>query len=385
MSSLRVMHVIPRLSPTGGAEVSLSQVLPELRSLGINNHVVALREHPSPAVASRLRADGFQVDVLEASSRVSAVRSLRSLITRVEPDVVHATLYDATVTSRFAGHSAGVPVVCSVVNTPSKQASSAYVPSWKAAPHRALDGWLARHRTHAFHAITQAVAREAGAAFRVPAEKFTVIPRGRSRAALGEPSLRRRNHVRELLNIPPEAAVVLNVGRQERQKGQALLVEAFARFSTDRPDALLIIAGRSGSASAELESAVRKHSLENRVRILGARDDVADLFVAADVCAVSSLWEGLGGAVLEAMALNTPVIAFDIPPVRETLNGTGFLVPIGSAGALAHAMGETFTRPEGARARADAARQRFDASYEIGSVALAMSAWYAAMAVGHVV
>ena len=98
--------------------------------------------------------------------------------------------------------------------------------------------------------------------------------------------------------------MVINVGRQEHQKGQVLLVEAFSQVLANHPGALLLIVGRPGAATKAIETAIADAGLGGSVRLLGPRSDVADLLCAADVFAMSSLFEGLGGVVLEAMALN---------------------------------------------------------------------------------
>ena len=95
------------------------------------------------------------------------------------------------------------------------------------------------------------------------------------------------------------------------------------------------------------------------VRLLGARDDVADLMVACDVVAVPSRVEGMPGAVLEAMALERPIVASDIPMVREALgDDTAALVPVDDADALA-SMLERALRVDHSVA-ITAARKRFD-------------------------
>ena len=377
MTPPRVVHVINRLAPTGGAEVSLAQMLPGLQESGVDNHVVALLPHPRPEVEQSLRRQGLSVDVLGVTSHRTAAAALTEVLRRVRPDLLHASLWDAGVAGRIAAHRAGIPALVSVVNsTSSRDAARAYGPAWRSFPHRRVEVWLARHRTTAFHALTDVVSREAQADFRLPASMFTVVPRGRSRELLGEPSAQRRAAARAALGLGPTAPVVLAVGRQERQKGHPLLVTAFATVHAAHPDAVLLIAGREGASTPEVHEAVRRHGLGASVRLLGARDDVADLLCAADVFAMPSLFEGLGGVVLEAMAMQVPVVAFDIGPVREVLGGTGRLAPAADPAGLATALVADLADPVTAATRAVAARVRFDECYEIGPVTATMARWY---------
>ena len=83
------------------------------------------------------------------------------------------------------------------------------------------------------------------------------------------------------------------------------------------------------------------------MQFLGHRSDVGDLLAAADEFVFPSLYEGLGGAMLEAMARGLPIVASDIPALREVTDPDGArLVPRGSAAALAKAIDELLADPQ---------------------------------------
>ena len=85
------------------------------------------------------------------------------------------------------------------------------------------------------------------------------------------------------------------------------------------PDVALMVAGRSGRLTLFLNAQIADLGITDAVRFLGVRTDVADLLCAADAFVCPSRWEGFGGALDEAMALRAPVVAFDIPAIREVL------------------------------------------------------------------
>ena len=88
------------------------------------------------------------------------------------------------------------------------------------------------------------------------------------------------------------------------------------------------------------------------IRLLGARTDVPDLITAADVVVIPSRVEGLPGAVLEAMALERPVIASDIPMVREAIGDDAYaLVAVDDVAGFAAAIDRALDDPERARRR----------------------------------
>nr|WP_184905383.1 glycosyltransferase [Amycolatopsis umgeniensis] len=142
-----------------------------------------------------------------------------------------------------------------------------------------------------------------------------------------------RAEVRASLGITDGTPVALCLARLEPQKRHDVLLDAWARLDGE---AVLWLAG-DGSLRADLEA--RGESSGGRVRFLGTRTDVPDLLAAADVLVLSSDWEGLPLAVLEAMAAGRPVVATDVGGVRDVLSGgAGLVVPPGEPAAIANAL-----------------------------------------------
>jgi glycosyltransferase involved in cell wall biosynthesis len=197
---------------------------------------------------------------------------------------------------------------------------------------------------------------------RVPADRTTVVYRGRDEGRLGRRSSERRRRVREALGVSEETFLVLNAGRQDHPKGQFVLLEAMDPLLAEEPNALLIIAGREGAATAGLQKTLKRIHRSDRVRFLGHRSDVPDLMAAADAFALSSFWEGLACVNIEALALEAPVVASDIPAVREVLDhgSAGLLFEAGNAAALARELGRIRKEPGLADRLARNGRKRFE-------------------------
>jgi glycosyltransferase involved in cell wall biosynthesis len=159
---------------------------------------------------------------------------------------------------------------------------------------------------------------------------------------------------------------VVAVGRLEHQKGHRHLIDAVARLS-DRPRLVVLIVGRDGHMSAELKHQVRSLGLNGRVSFLGHRDDVPDLLAAADLLALPSLNEGAAGAAIEAMALGLPVVASDLPPLREVTEhgASGLLVPVASPQALAEAIVRLLQDHDLARALGTRGREIFEQRFTL--------------------
>ncbi|MGN6242379.1 MAG: glycosyltransferase [Motilibacteraceae bacterium] len=384
MAGPHVVHVINRLERNGGAETSLAQVLPHLQRAGIRNTVLTLRPHHRGSRVAELRAAGVEVVELEAPSLRQALVPVRRALAALGPDLVHATLFDATVTSLPAARTLGVPAVCSIVNAMhSPEAAVREKRGWVRLGLRAIDAVLLRTCAHQVHAITGFAAESAMEQLGLSRQRLVVIPRGRDRAVLGEPGEERRARVRRALGMGLDTELILTVGRQEPQKAQHLLVHAFTRLAVHRPRATLLIAGRDGSNSSRIRAAIHESGAADRIHLLGARDDVPDLLAAADVFAFPSLSEGLGGSVLEAMALRVPIVSSDLPPIAEVTAGTATLVPAGSVELLNGGLAQVLGDPGAASCRAQQAYDRFEQEYRIERVAARTAEWYRRVLAAH--
>jgi glycosyltransferase involved in cell wall biosynthesis len=375
----RVLQVIDSLA-RAGAEQSLVALAPHLVVGGVDLHVAYLVERDD--LRPELERIGVPVTSLTPPDgrrhRQWWYHRLRELIAAVGPDVVHTTLFEADLTGRRAAAHAGVPCVSSLVN-------STYDPgqarrdgvSWlKLRAAQAADVLTAR-RVARFHAVTDHVARVMSRRLLVPRSRIEVIPRGRDPEALGRRDPARARAVRAGLGVPETAPLVLAVGRQEPQKGFDVLLRALPQVRARFPDLRVLVAGREGRATGELAGLVAAGGLGDAVTFLGVRDDVPDLLAAADVFAFPSLREGAGGTLLEAMALECPVVASGLPTLREVVDPTtARLVRPGDADDLARGLVEVLADPAGAATRARAARARFERGWTVQATARRWVAFY---------
>ena len=181
---------------------------------------------------------------------------------------------------------------------------------------------------------------------------------------------------RQAHGIEPYATVLTHVGRFAPPKNHALLVEAFARVRTDAPLYLLLVGG------GELENAVREQvaalGLQERVRFLGVRADVADILRASDVFVLSSRVEGNLMSVMEAMAAGLPVVSTAVGGVPELVRAgvTGLLVPAGDACSLAEAIAQLGCDPARRAAMGNAARQTARERFDVRVMSLAYATLY---------
>lgn len=363
---MKTLHVINGLG-TGGAERSLAEMLPRLRQFAIDPTVACLTRR-NEGVEQQVVRSGVTVEFVPGASRSAQLVNLRRLVHHLDPMVVHTTIFEADQLGRLAALGR-TPVLTSLVNTSyvPRRLTDPNVQRWRLRAVQATDRALAPLTTH-FHAISGAVRDDAVRRLGISPSRITVIPRGRDRARLGERTPRRRREVRRSIGLPVDAPVILNVGRQEHQKGQEQLLIAASRLRQARSDVIWLIAGREGNASPALRRMWSAEKLEGTVRFLGHRDDVPDLLCAADLFVFPSLFEGLGGAILEAMALGLPVVASDIPAIREALGpGNGRIVPVGDSEALSSEVLRALDEGHD-EAAAQRLKSRFKSTYNLDEI-----------------
>lgn len=365
--------MINSLSASGGAEQGLVREICRFDS-SVAQAVVRLYE--ANTLGSELQSAGIPNISLGLDPSNSGwnwpagVVRLLGEIRRFRPDVVHTSLASSNLVGQLAAGFAGVPALSTFTLSGDPGLMRRYQPgaaSSRAAVLRRIEGYSARRDHVWFRALTQDAKRTNSAASGIDESRVVVIPRG-----VPLPESDRSDPEPSALGLPTDSQIILNVGRQTAQKGHRHLVAAFARIRHDRAVPVhLVILGREGDASGALEAAITEFEVEDAVTIVPYTDRTYDYYRTADVFAFSSLMEGLGTAVLEAMACRLPVVAYDIPPVREIAGESivANLVPVGDVTALAAAIGAVLDDPVSAEAMAGRAQSRVAAEYSVDGVA----------------
>ncbi len=363
---MRILHVIDSLASAGGAENRFVEEI--IRFDGsVEQSVVTLFERDD--LLPRLRDAGIPVRCLgmraSSAGRTFPLAGLRlaRIVRRERPDVIHTALFHADAAGQIAAILTRTPVVSSLVSSADVELRDKR-PGGARRRAAVLDG-IADRLAKLSRARYRSVSRSAAQTFLersgLSPERVQVIPRGVDLKSTAGAN-------RAAFGIPADAALIVNVARQDPRKGLVELIEAFAVVLARVPNAHLATAGRDGPETPAVREAVARLGLEDAVTLLGFRPDVAQLLAAADVFGFSSFSEGMPGAVLEAMAAGVPVVAFDIDPVREVSDDGRLvrLVPTGDVNALAEALVDALTAaavapdPDGAAARW--VRQHYDAA-----------------------
>jgi glycosyltransferase involved in cell wall biosynthesis len=251
---------------------------------------------------------------------------LRRLVRRRRFDLVHTHTPSVAVGARTLRRP---PIVHTEHNT------------WER--YRALTRWgnrLTYPRNAAVIAVSDAVARSIRPApFARTWPPVHVIHHGAELSACQPTTPETRARARTALGVREDAVVIGNVGNFTPKKDHRTLLEAMALATSKNHEIQLVLVG-SGPHEGAVRDDVRSLELNDRVLFAGSRDDVAALLPAFDVFALSSRYEGLPIALLEAMATGVPCVATSVGGVPEVVdNGNeGLLVPAGDSSAMADAL-----------------------------------------------
>lgn len=188
----------------------------------------------------------------------------------------------------------------------------------------------------------------------------------------------------EWFDCPPDATVIGSVGWLTDIKGHRFLVDAVAQLKQEHPHLHLVILG-SGDRHDALLRWTSNAGISQAVHLVGHREDVELALAGMDVFVLPSLNEGMGRALIEAMAAGLPVIASrvgGIPALIEDENN-GLLVPAGDSLVLAVALRRILSDPTWACALGQNAMQSIGTGYGVPAMVRAIESIYRGVAVGH--
>lgn len=275
---------------------------------------------------------------------------LVSFLYRTKPDLILSNLFFTNTLIRLAKLFYWKPVII---------VREGNVPVEKSFFVKTMDVWLSLVTRRII--VNAAVLREPLSAFGIPKRKIAVVYNGVG-ANFFAPSGVTRSEARGRFSVSERAFTIAAAASLTKKKGIEYLIEAVKELHKAFPALKLLIAG-DGPERDTLEAKTRALRLEANITFLGAFDDVQAVYAASDVFALSSLWEGLPNALLEAMASGLPVVVTDVGGISEVVrNGeNGLLVPARDARALAEALARLAREPKlrqvlGTRARENARR-----------------------------
>lgn len=358
---MKLLYVVTGTS-LAGAEMQVLQLARGMRRRGHEVQILSLT--PPGAVAQLAAEEGLTVDSLHLRRRSGMLRAVLGVArtsARVRPDVLHSHLVHSNLLSRLSRVLSPVPALISTGHSVREGGD------WSLRAYRLTDG-LCDLTTSVSRLALQRYLR----ARAVPADKLRYVANGLDLAAFDRArgTLEAVGSAGSAARGAPATFTWLAVGRFEEAKDYPTMLRAFAQVAAGAPAARLDIVGE-GRGLQDARAQVEALGLSERVRFLGARRDVPALLAGADAFLMSSAWEGLPMALLEAGAARLPVVATDVGSVADAVlhEGSGLLVPPRDPAALAGAMLRLMQTPADRRAQmGGAGRAHVESTFGLDSV-----------------
>jgi len=331
-----------------GAERALLELATFLRDQGWDSRIVALEGDGAAELIRRAAEEGIRGEAYVSAGRlgiVAMMRKLRHMLSQESRAVVHS-------------HGYKPDVLLAALGVPRRLACIATCHSWysetaKLKALEFLDKRAVRHFDHVV-AVSEEIYRdlhESG----TPSDKLSKIDNGIS---VPMPGAQARDSIRAEWKLAPGEKLIVQVGRLEKSKRNALLLDTLADlFQVVNAKVALVGDGKERTTLADF---TRIAGIEDRVIFAGYRRDTAAVMAAADVLVITSNKEGLPIVLLEAMAVGCPIISTAVGSIPEVLSAdSAWIVPVDDRSALLRALRETLGEASPAKARATEAKSVF--------------------------
>lgn len=315
MNKIKVLHVITFLSDAGGAEKLQESLLPRLKDGGIDVDVAVLCELNSENERI-IRDHGINIiKVGEGKSIYSPLKMMKLLPIMRNYDIVHTHLTAPFFFAAFNKYFCNVKLVNTIHNTDSKCRHYPLL--------RTLEKWALKKYDTLISCSKDA---------ETSLLEFIGKVHPRSITINNGVELCKFINAERSEDIPKETVNITMVAIFRKQKDQTTLIRA-TKLLPDNYHTYFV-----GWGSPEMEEAqklTKELTLTHRVHFLGKRTDVPQILKSSDFVVLSSHYEGLSLASIEAMASGAPFIASDVPGLHELVNGYGELFEEGNEKQLA--------------------------------------------------
>jgi glycosyltransferase involved in cell wall biosynthesis len=331
-----------------GAERILLELATFLRDQGWDSRVVVLEGDGARELMRRAAEQGIACEAYVPAGRLGLrlmLRRLRAMLGGESRAVVHS-------------HGYKPDILLAALGVPRRLACFATCHSWysETTKDKALE-YLDKRALRRFDhvvAVSEEIYRDLRAS-RMPQERLSRIDNGISVPLI---DAHQRDEIRAEWNLAAGEKLIVQIGRLATSKRNALLLKAVASLPTDIMARVVLVG--DGEERAALADYARSVGIDRRVIFAGYRRDAAAVIAAADVLAITSNKEGLPIVLLEAMAVDCPIVATAVGAIPQVLSPeSAWIVPVDDEAALVRALQEALGESSPARVRAAKAKSVF--------------------------
>ena len=365
MKKIKVLHLITHMGFGGSQDNTLLTVEGHSRER-YEVHLAFGQDYTDWEARGRACADALFIipDLyrsVQPKADMRALNHLTELIRKQNYHIVHTHCAKAGTLGRIAARRAKVPLIIHTFHCFGwKVAHTAHTRPWQAYISF-LKKWFyiliernAASLSDALITVSELNKQEALDVKLAPSEKFTNIYSGIDFSRF-KVDVERIKKCRSL-GLSPNRTIIGTIGRLSIQKAPLDFIAAAKIVLLQRPDTQFIMVG-DGPLASEVYRAIGG---EQRIKVLGYRDDVPEILSVLDLFVLSSLWEGLGRALTEAMFVGVPVAATAVDGIPELIahQQTGLLSPPGEPDRLAENITWSLDHPDEVQRMIQNARSR---------------------------
>ena len=253
-----------------------------------------------------------------------AFRQIRNTLKKIKPDIVHTNSSKAGVLGRLAAASLRLKSVHTVHGFPFNNEQKFPTKIFYIFLE-AFCSFLAKKIIF----VSKSDMKLAQKYKIAPKNKFVLIRAGVEVKTKKDFPLFDKEKKLQELNLPKDSKIVLSIANLKPQKNPIDMVKAAKIVCRKFPSAVFLYLG-SGPLKKETETLIKEYHMEKQFKLLGHRTDTSELLLISKVFALSSLWEGLPMALIEALNMQVPCVCYNVNGIKEVLKNkeNGFLCKV---------------------------------------------------------
>jgi glycosyltransferase involved in cell wall biosynthesis len=358
----------------GGEQKQMAKILSHVNRDQFQPIVCCIRQHGYIEQKILDQAEHFvSLGIKNRYNLLGEILGLYKTIKKYKINLIHTGIFGSEFAPLLTSVITRVPAVAFLTTTydlefrfPSGESSRfAY---WKTRVFFFAHGIISRLGKIQYIAYTQVIKDSAVKNLHLPPDRVSLIPLGVDYEDFSKRLLSRNSpsSVKEELSLNGTYPVLLNVARLSPVKGQKDLISMMPLVLERCPNAKLLIAG-DGSILPDLIALRDELGLQENVLFLGQRDDIPELLSICDIFVFCSYYEGLPGAVIEAITAEKPVVAFDISALNEVIqnNRTGIIISGRNTKAFSESVIKLAEHPEIGKELAEKAKTQITEQFNI--------------------
>lgn len=317
-------------------------VIDTLNGSGAERSLVEISQHFkkfTPVFAHLYTGDQLKPNLEDAGIKVyslnipgsrnfsKAAKELEKIYEKEKPDIIHSTLFRSDAVTRKLKSNFDIPLISSFVNNSYNELRFQNQPlsmQFKLKMVQLYDTYTSR-KVDYFISNSETIKQSKAKSTLVNLDKVKVIYRGRDIDKFANvEQTEDLEGLKKSLGIENKK-VLLNVSRLIERKGQLDMINAMPAILKKFPDTVLLIAGH-GVYEEKLNKRAKEVGLEKEIKVLGRRPDVPQLLAIADLFVYPSYFEGLPGALIEAMLTEKIIVCSDIPENMECVDENSAII-----------------------------------------------------------